>query len=176
MVEYRELRADELCLGLFQGFIRRQEVTKCWRKEGQEWVTREVPFIDDWTKEDYKELIGCLEHTLETGGVVYAAFCDGILKGFASAEPGLFGGEQKYLDLSHIYVSQDMRGTGIGASLFSAAKGWAKQNGARKLYISAHSAIETQAFYQAMGCVHAKIFHQGHVEKEPFDCQLECVL
>ena len=42
-----------------------------------------------------------------------------------------------------------------------------------KLYISGHSAVETQAFYKAMGCVEAKEYNQKHVELEPYDCQLE---
>lgn len=89
-------------------------------------------------------------------------------------ESGLFGGEHKYLDLSSIHVSEDMRGQGIGAALFAAAKQWAKEHGAKKLYISAHSAVESQAFYRKMGCVEAELYHPGHVAKEPFDCQLEC--
>lgn len=69
-----------------------------------------------------------------------------------------------------------MRGQGIGKCLFAAAKEWAKENGAKKLYISAHSAVESQAFYRAMGCVEAEVYHQKHVEAEPYDCQLECLL
>ncbi|MEN2598616.1 GNAT family N-acetyltransferase, partial [Acinetobacter baumannii] len=72
-------------------------------------------------------------------GFVYAAFYDGVLKGFVSVESGLFGKEQKYLDLSSIHVSEDMRHSGIGKTLFLAAKEWAKKHGAEKLYISAHS-------------------------------------
>ena len=64
----------------------------------------------------------------------------------------------------------------MGRALFLAAKGWARERGGRKLYISAHSAVESQAFYKAMGCVEAEVYHQGHVEEEPYDCQLECGL
>lgn len=176
MTRYRELSPGEIDRALFQHFIRRQIVTRCWRKEGARWVIRDDPFVDDWTEEDYLTLITCLRHTADTGGFVYAAFVDGRLKGFVSVEPGLFSGEQKYLDLSSIHVSADMRGNGIGAALFLAAKAWAKENGAEKLYISAHSAVETQAFYRKMGCVEAQIYHQEHVSREPFDCQLECWL
>lgn len=91
-------------------------------------------------------------------------------------ESALFGGEQKYLDLSSIHISEDMRNKGIGTTLFLAAKEWAKNNGARKLYISAHSAVESQAFYKKMGCVEAEVYNQELVEKEPYDCQLECTL
>lgn len=59
---------------------------------------------------------------------------------------------------------------------FLAAKEWGKAQGAKKLYISAHSAVESQAFYKAMGCVEAQVYNQMHVEQEPCDCQLECVL
>lgn len=176
MIQYRELTSGEIDRALFRDFIRRQIVTKCWRREYDRWAVRDDPFVDDWTEEDYRTLISCLRHTADTGGFVYAAFVDDRLKGFASVEPGLFGGEQKYLDLSSIHVSADMRGNGIGAALFLEAKAWAKENGAEKLYISAHSAVETQAFYRKMGCVEAQVYHQEHVSREPFDCQLECWL
>lgn len=65
----------------------------------------------------------------------------------------MFGTNTRYIILSNIHVSLDMRGQGIGQELFSLAKKWAKSNGAGKLYISAHSE-----------------------EKEPCDCQLECTL
>ena len=80
------------------------------------------------------------------------------------------------MDLSSINTYQDVSGHGIGKRLFLAAKDWAREKGAGKLYISAHSAVESQAFYRAMGCVEALEYQQAHVEKEPFDCQLECRL
>lgn len=179
-IYYRTLCADEICRELFGNFVRHQNVVKCWRKEGEKWVIRDDPFIDDWTEDDYQFLVKCLKNTVQTGGFVYAAFrehsSDSMLKGFVSVEPALFGGEQGYLDLSSIHVSEDLRGKGIGKSLFLAAKGWARKKGGRKLYLSAHSAVETQAFYKAMGCVEAQEYDQRHVEQEPYDCQLECPL
>ena len=174
VVQYKELCENEIDRELFRDFIRRQNVTKCWRKQEGKWVIKDDPFIDDWSEKDYQTLIACLKHTLSTNGFVYAAFCDNSLKGFISVESELFGGEQKYLDLSCIHVSEDMRGMGIGRTLFCAAREWARKNGAKKLYISAHSAVESQAFYKAMGCVEAKEYNQKHVEAEPYDCQLEC--
>lgn len=46
----------------------------------------------------------------------------------------------------------------------------------KKLYLSAHSAVETQAFYAAMGCVEAREYNEAHVASEPFDCQMEYAL
>lgn len=176
MIQYRTLSADEICVELFQHFIRHQVVTKCWRKENNKWLVKDAPFIDDWTKADYQLLVSCLQNTVRCGGFVYAAFYDDKLKGFVSVEPEIFGGEQGYIDLSSIHASEDMRNKGIGKTLFLAAKDWARKKGAKKLYISSHSAVESQAFYKAMGCVEAQVYHQGHVEKEPYDCQLECLL
>ena len=176
MIRYRELREEEITRELFSNFIRHQNVTDCYRKENGSWIIKSAPFVDDWSEEDYHTLISCLQNTVRTGGYVNAAFSGEALKGFVSVEPVLFGGRQRYLDLSSIHVSEDMRGQGIGKALFSAAKKWARQQGAGKLYISAHSAVESQAFYQAMGCVEAQSYDQKHVSAEPLDCQLECIL
>lgn len=176
MVNYRELNETEITAELFSRFIRRQVVTDVWRRENGKWIIKSEPFIDDWSAEDYDFLVKCLRHTVSSGGFAYGAFADGVLKGFVSVEAELFGGENRYLDLSSIHVSEDMRGEGIGRVLFGAACEWAKSHGARKLYISSHSAVETQSFYKSMGCKEAALYNKGHVEKEPFDVQLEKIL
>lgn len=176
MIQYGSLEANEICRELFRDFIRHQVVTKCRRRENGEWVIKDAPFIDDWTEADYKILISCLKNTIKTGGIVYAAFYEGKLKGFVSVESLLFGGEQKYMDLSSIHVSEDLRNLGIGKSLFLLAKEWARKKGANKLYISSHSAVESQNFYKKMGCVEAQVYNKQHIEAEPYDCQLECKL
>lgn len=169
----RTLEEKEICPELFDKFVRHQSVTKCRRKVNGEWTVVENPFTDDWSEEEYRMLVGCLKHTVLTGGFVCGAFFRGALKGFVSVESALFGGANRYLDLSSIHVSEDMRGMGIGRTLFGKAAVWAGKNGADKLYISSHSAVETQAFYQEMGCVEAQMYELAHVEREPFDCQLE---
>lgn len=176
MIEYRILQEQEIDRKLFRTFIRHQVVNQCLRRENGVWVVRSDPFIDDWTEEDYQTLIRCLHNTVRTGGFVLGAFSDGELKGFVSVENDLFGGENRYHDLSSLHVSEDMRRDGIGKALFLAAVEWARKQGAKKLYISAHSALESQAFYRAMGCVEATEYNQKHVETEPYDCQLEYIL
>lgn len=94
-----------------------------------------------------------------------------VLSGRKGISSGTSGGKNK-----GIHVSEDRRGQKIGEELFLAAKKWAAEHGAAKLYISVHSAVESQGFYKKMGCVEATVCHKGHVEKEPFDCQLECLL
>ena len=176
MIEYRILSCGEIEKELFKGFIRRQVVNDCWRKVNGEWVIKSDPFIDDWGDSDYELLVKCLKNTVNTDGFVLGAFCEGALKGFVSVESEIFGGNNEYMDLTSIHVSEDKRGMGIGKTLFVSAWEFASSKGAKKLYISAHSAVESQAFYKKMGCVEAKEYSNAHVEKEPFDCQLECVL
>lgn len=176
MIEYREITFEELNMDLFRDFIRRQVVTKVWRKEQGKWVIKDEPFIDDWSPEEYAFGISCIQNTVKTGGLFWGAFSNGRLKGFVSVESEIFGGEHRYMDLTSIHVSADMRGIGIGRQLFYKAKKWAKSKGANKLYISSHSAVESQAFYKSMGCAEAQQYNKKHMEKEPFDVQLECVL
>lgn len=175
-MKYIKIDGEDINRKLFTNFKRHQRVTNCWRKVDNKWCIKEDPFIDDWTEEEYTELICCLKNTVATGGFLLGAFSDEGLKGFVSVESKLFGENKEYLDLSSIHVSEDSRGKGIGKELFIYAKEWAKQHGAQKLYISAHSAVESQAFYHAMGCVEALEYNKEHVEREPYDCQLECKL
>lgn len=176
MVRYRKLSEKEINRKLFRNFIRRQAVTKCWRRENGKWVVKDDPFIDDWTDEEYNQILLDLQETVRSGGFVYAAFYCGQLKGFVSVASTVFGVSQRYLDLTNLYVSEDLRRQGIGKALFDAAKAWAKEHAAESLYISAHSSVESQMFYKKMGCAEAKEYNRAHVEKEPFDCQMECKL
>lgn len=88
---YKNLQENEISRELFRHFVRHQTVVKCRRKENGKWIIKDDPFIDDWSEADYKFLVSCLRNTAATGGLVYAAFCEGVLKGFVSVEPKLFG-------------------------------------------------------------------------------------
>ena len=171
--EFRPLTQEELAPELFRCFDRFQIVEKCWRKVEGQWVVKDVVFTERWGEEDYRFLCQCLRNTVATGGQVWGAFLEGRLKGFASVEGSLVGSRKQYADLTSIHVSADARGHGLGRRLFLLAEDTARQLGAEALYISAHSAVESQAFYKAMGCVEAAEYLPAHVEQEPCDCQLE---
>ena len=176
MIIYKELTVDDVDISTFACFDRTQKVTKCWRKTDGEWVIKDVAFVDKWSDEDYKRCVEYLRNLIKSNGYAVGAFLDVKLKGFASVDPAIFGTNAKYMNLSNIHISQDARRMGIGKELFALTKKWAKEHGAEKLYISAHSAVESQAFYKSMGCVEAVEYNKELAEKEPCDCQLECVL
>lgn len=172
-VEVREIKRQELTRQLFAAFTRHQVVRDCLRRAEGRWVVKPDPFVDEWSEEDYAFLIKCLDGTLDGGGLVLGAFSEGRLKGFASVDGRPVGSKGQYLDLTSLHVSEEMRGLGIGRMLFHRAALWAKERGAAKLYISSHSAVETQKFYEAMGCRDALEYSEEHVKREPFDRQLE---
>lgn len=172
-MEYKQLKENEINAGLLAGFIRRQVVTKCLRKENGAWTAKDAPFIDDWTQKDRERIAAELKNLAGRGGLVYAAYCGGKLAGFASVSPEPLGESDEYLELTNIHVTEAMRGRGIGRALFYAAAEWAKARGAKKLYISAHSSVESQAFYRSLGCKEAEIYSTRHIEAEPFDIQME---
>lgn len=175
-LEYQSLEVNKINRQLFARFERHQTVKRCWRKIGGEWILKEISFVDEWNEEEYSELIARLKSIALQGGFVFGAFSDGFLKGFVSVTSCLFGSHRQYLDLPELHVSEDMRNLGIGKRLFFEATAWAKARGAKKLYISAHSSEESQAFYRTVGCVEAQEYDAAHVEKEPCDCQMEYVL
>lgn len=175
-IEYAALDAARIARSLFAHFQRRQIVTKCWRKADGIWCVRDVCYIEDWTDAEYARVAAQLRRAADAGGLVLGAFANGELKGFACVDAALIGADRTYADLALLHVSADLRGSGIGRTLFGRAAAWARARGAAKLYISAHSAVETQAFYRAMGCVEAEEYSGAHVEREPCDCQLEYVL
>ncbi len=170
---YKELAKDEINLALFKSFNRYQKVEKCWRKEKEDWDLKEIGFIEKWGIDEYKELVQYLQQTVKTGGAVFGAFSKEELVGFASVENEFIGSGKDYLQLSSMHISSESRGLGIGKKLFALACKKAKEMGARKLYISAHSSQETMAFYHKIGCVEAKEYNMKLVAEEPYDCQLE---
>lgn len=80
-MEYIPLTQNDICMELFAHFIRRQAVTKCYRRIGGEWLIKDVPFTDDWTREEYREVVRCLKNTLETGGAVFGALYGAAVEG-----------------------------------------------------------------------------------------------
>ena len=172
------LSEPQITRELFQHFNRRQEVSKCWQREQGLWVLNEVSFIEDWSESQYQFLVKCLKNTVHTRGLVLGAFTQEKLIGFASVESRRFGSRKQYVQLSCIHVSSECRGHGLGKKLFRFAS-----LGAEKLYISAHPAQETQAFYHMLGCVEADEYdgdlaepYSCQQEYKLYDCQLEYTL
>ena len=77
---------------------------------------------------------------------------------------------------THIIVYKVVGYILVSNELFAPACKTAKEIGAKKLYISAHSSKESQATYRKLGCIEATEINQVIAENEPYDVQMEFVL
>lgn len=176
-MEIVEIAEDELRQDLLKYFNRYQEVNLVWRIIDGEKVLKENRFIEEWDENLKQEIINedftiCLKH----GGAVYGAFHGGKMIAFAALLHDFFGTNKQYLQLMQLHVSNEYREFGIGKRLFYICADKAREWGAEKLYISSHSAEETQGFYKSLGCVDAVEINKRLAEHEPCDIQLEYVL
>lgn len=155
------------------GFILKQRVTNCWRKINGEYQLLPVCYTEEWNLCERKQMAQKIISAIRCKATAIAAFIDNSVVGFALLSNYLFGNEKKYIDLAEFYVSEPYRRNGIGKLLFDKICLEARRLGARKLYISAHSAEESIAAYKKYGCVLAEEPDIAHIDKEPFDLQLE---
>lgn len=171
-VTIEPLNEDNFRLDSLDTFIRRQVVTECWRRVDGVWQLRPIAFTDDWTCPRVHEKAEELLAAIRQEQPVIGAFAHGRLIGYALLGERL-GSRGQYLDLSSFQVSAPWRHRGIGRRLFAAACDAARSLCAEKLYISAHSARESQAAYRALGCTHAAEIDPIHAAAEPCDVQME---
>lgn len=176
-----EIRYEKLNYGNFGGhsldeFRRHQTITECWRNVSGELKLVSNEFTEDWSVEKCREIASEISCRLEKDLSAFGAFCRNRLVGFVTVEHEIFGKSAKYVNLEQFQVSEDFRGRGIGRNLFTLACSEAKNLGAQKLYISAHSSKESQAAYKALGCVPVSEVNGKMAAEEPFDIQMEFVL
>lgn len=176
-----EIRYEKLNHGNFGGhslddFIRHHEVHECWRNVDGKLKLVPNEFTEDWSVEKCREVAAGISCRLEKDLSAFGAFYGNRLVGFVTVEHEIFGNSAKYVNLKQFQVSKDFRGRGIGRKLFVLACSEAKNLGAQKLYISAHSSKESQAAYKALGCIPASEVNEKMAAEEPFDIQMEFVL
>lgn len=154
-------------------FILKQHVTNCWRKVNEEYKLLPICYTEEWNLCERKKMAQKIISALHYNATAIAAIIKKSIIGFALLSNHLFGKDNKYIDLTEFYISEPFRRNGIGKLLFEKICIKAKRLGAKKLYISAHSAKESIAAYKKYGCIMAEEPDAAHMEKEPFDLQLE---
>lgn len=170
---YEKLGEANFNAASLDGFQRRQEVFRCWRKTDDGYKLAPVHYVEDWDLTERRQLAQRILKTVSDGGLAYGAIKNGEVIGFALLDGALFGSKNQYIDLAEFYVSTPYRGMGVGKRLFAAACDGARELGAAKLYISAHSAEDSISAYKSYGCTFAEEINARLAEKEPCDLQLE---
>ena len=151
-------------------------VRNVWRKDASgeyrlleiNWTDTELPNGFDWHLRRFKEALG-------NGGTAFGCLDGNILIGYAVISGNIFG-QQGYILLDQLFVSDSYRRKGIGNKLFSLCAEQARSIGARKLYLCASSAENTVAFYRKLGCVPAAELDEQLAAEDPNDIQLEYML
>lgn len=175
-IRYEKLNHENFGGHSLDEFRRHQTITECWRNVNGELKLVPNDFTEDWSVEKCREVATRISCRLEKGLSAFGAFCENRLVGFVTVEHEIFGKSAKYVNLEQFQVSKDFCGRGIGRKLFVLACSEAKNLGAQKLYISAHSSKESQAAYKALGCIPASEVNEKMAAEEPFDIQMEFVL
>lgn len=174
-----ELELSDIRKGLLKGFRRDQVVEKAWRKQegSSQLALVDCPFEEHWDEELLDEIVEeDLKRNLEHQGTVQLLFDGDRVIGFSSLGDQRFGKEMDYAQLIQLHISVEYRNRGIGRLLFQEIGEVARAKGIRKLFISAHSSLESHGFYQARGCVPAVEINQRLADYEPYDIQMEFVL
>lgn len=173
-LRYERLSADNFGRGSLEGFVRHQEIERCWRRLDGELVAVQCEFTEDWDEARLREIEESFCRAIAQGsGYGYGAFSEGKVVGYAFVKTERFGSRGQYVELDMFHITEPLRGKGIGRRLFSMACDEARRLGAERLYISAQSSIETIAAYRALGCTEAEEISAERAENEPFDIQME---
>ena len=175
-IRIERLTEDNFNLYSLDNFIRHQVVTECWRKVDGQWMVLPIAFVEEWGLDKCREEALAIANNLHGKMIDYGAYKDEHLLGYITVGTERIGTEKQYVQLVTFQVSEPYRGMGVGGKLFDRAVETARELGAKKLYISAHSSKESQAAYNALGCVHAMETIPWIADEEPCDVQLEYVL
>lgn len=149
-------------------YVRRQDVKRVYRREGNEYILVDMPYVEDWNLEKKRQVAMDIS---SADYVSYIALDDDNVVRFIGLKKQL---NNDYMILDMMHVSAACRGMGIGRKLFNLGKQEAKKAGAKALYISACSSEETIAFYRAMGAGLTKHPIQEIADDEPYDLQMIC--
>jgi predicted N-acetyltransferase YhbS len=131
-------------------------------------------FVPGWPPGEAEKYTPILLDCFDRGGWFYGAFESGGLVGVVVLDNKRIGTYKDQLQLKFLHVSRSYRQKGLGARLFELARTTARQDGAKRLYISATPSENTVTFYLGLGCAVTAEPDQELFELEPEDIHLEC--
>ena len=172
-LQYKRLDNNNFTGHSLDGFVRHQTVAACWRKTGGGWQLVTNVYEENWSQAQCRRMAEDVLHHINLDQTGFGAFDGERIIGFATVSHRIFGAAARYVQLVCFQISEEYRRQGIGRRLFSMICEEARQLGADKLYISAHSSKESQAAYRALGCSFAEEINEKLAAAEPFDVQME---
>ncbi|AIO18554.1 DNA alkylation repair enzyme [Candidatus Izimaplasma bacterium HR1] len=173
-ITYKKINYKHISDHFLNGYIRFQETTEVYYVEDNEMKLKNNNFLEDWDQEKLINVSRTLKDAVKNGGVLYAAYDQKQIIGFAVLDTKMFFDE--YMNVPYIHSSKGYRGYGIGSYLFYLISQEAYKRGAKKLYISTHPAKESQMFYLARGCRITENINKELLALEPYDIQHEYLI
>lgn len=173
-ITYRSINEDELHDEFLKDFERYQEVKNDWAKVNGEFVLKFNAHIENWSEEKKIQKVNkTFKDILESEGILFGAFENEKLIGFAGCGGLKFGSKKQYIQLTELHVSYKHRGWGIGRKLFEYCIEYAEELSVENLYIVASSSEESQIAYKKLGCVYATEIQPTLFEQDPDDIHME---
>jgi 3-methyladenine DNA glycosylase AlkD/GNAT superfamily N-acetyltransferase len=169
----KKVSANTITDDFLKGYQRYQETKNVLFLQDGKLLEKEDQFTESWDESKLIEISKYLRDLVKKGGVVYAAYSGKHVIGFSCIDYYQFG---DYINLPYIHTDSRYRGQGYGKELILFAGLEAMLKGAKKLYISSHPAVETQKFYESVGCTLAEEVNETLLAIEPYDIQLELKL
>ena len=170
-MDYRLIKRNEIVK--LREIERKETIKNIFQVIEGELILKKQPYIMDWTKERYEEVIVELHDLYDREGTIIGAFNDKVLVGIVSLENKFIGKYNDQLQLTMLQVSSQYRSMGVGGKLIELIKNRASDLGAEKLYISSSCSENTVYFYLRHGSILADEIDKNLFELEPGDIHLE---
>ncbi|MBI9012125.1 MAG: GNAT family N-acetyltransferase [Clostridiales bacterium] len=172
--EVVEINDEKISFNMLDKFTRKQKVKQRFSIKNGEELIEDVSFTDDWSIEKKHRIVDeYFINATANNGYNAGIYSDSDLIAFLSLDCNPIGEYNEYIQLTMLHVSEEFRNMGLGKILFQHAINKAEVMGVKKLYLSAHSAYESQLFYRNQGCIQAKWIYPIAKELEPYDVQME---
>ena len=172
---FREIHPTELDGAFLWDFDSYQCYHRMWEKQNDQWALKRTRVVRQWSDEKKLRITAYLSSLLSAGSCVLGAFVEERLGGFLALDKTPGGDRGQYRNLLLLFVDAGYRRLGIGKNLFIECVKKASAMGAEKLFISSIPAVETVAFYLAVGCEDAREIPSEWVDM-PYDRYLEFTL
>ena len=170
-MDYRLIKRNEIVK--LKEIERKEIIENVFQVIEGELILKKQPYIMEWSKERYEEVIVELHDLYDREGTIIGAFNDKVLVGIVSLENKFIGKYNDQLQLTMLQVSNPYRSMGVGGKLIELIKNRASDLGAEKLYISSSCSENTVYFYLSHGSILASEIDKNLFELEPGDIHLE---
>lgn len=165
-ITIRLLAPSDIYPEMLESFNHKQITFNKWVKNGDRYELTKTHEVREWSSEKRIWISKYLYQQMNRGGFAAGAFCNNKIVGFSCLDGTLECIQDKYVNLTMLFVDDEWRRKGIGKKLFHQMCLCAETMKADKIFISAIPSYETVAFYFNMGCSDAKYIIYSFVDTE----------